>query len=228
MLKLYLAKILDLIFPPICLVCRDKLKDAALHNSRVICDICFKKIERNLEPYSIKSRSYFTKAESPYLYEGVMRECVHLLKYRSKLQIMDVFKELLAQMTADMNSRIIADIIIPVPLHKTRLRQRGFNQAELLACLIEQNNTYKIQTRILKRVKPTAPQSDLSPSERISNVKGAFVVSCADIIRDKDILLVDDVFTTGATTNECARVLMEAGAKSVNVWTLARTRGKYR
>lgn len=148
---------------------------------------------------------------------------------------MYIFKEVMAQRSISLNPCFKKDVIIPVPLHKARLRQRGFNQAELLSGLIvgpDHTNsstplTMKIHTGILKRVKPTRPQTELDRHKRIDNIKGAFRVILPEAIEDKEILLIDDVFTTGSTANECARVLMEAGARKVDVFTLARTRGTY-
>lgn len=215
---------------------------------RPICSDCVKKVEPNLPPYCTKcgvslpgrydatiicsacsdAKYYFNSAQSPYIYEEVMKECIHILKYRKMLQVMYIFKEVMAQRSISLNPCFKKDIIIPVPLHKARLRQRGFNQAELLSGLIgELSGSVRVHTGILKRVKPTLPQSELDRHKRMDNIKGAFRVILPEAIKDKEVLLIDDVFTTGSTANECARVLIEAGARKVDVFTLARTRGTY-
>lgn len=243
MLKSFIYEALNLIFPRFCLVCKSKLKDKDSHDLPM-CSTCIRKIEPNLPPYCMKcgrslpgrydaniicapcnnSHYYFSSARSPYIYEGVMGECIQSLKYRAMLQIMGLFERLLLKSLANSSLCTAKDIITPVPLHKTRLRERGFNQAELLASLIKQINHIKIHTGLLKRIKPTRPQTKLTRPQRTDNIKGAFEVILPSAVKEKDILLIDDVFTTGSTANECARVLIEAGAKRVDVWTLARTR----
>jgi ComF family protein len=113
------------------------------------------------------------------------------------------------------------DVVIPVPLHKQRLKERGFNQSLLLAREVARVFGLEVDYRSLKRIRPTRPQVDLKPDERKKNVKGAFDVKSPERVRGRRVLLVDDVFTTGATVSECARVLKKAGAE-VYVLTLAR------
>lgn len=115
------------------------------------------------------------------------------------------------------------DVIVPVPLHRSRLQSRGFNQAVLLGKLFSSRLSIPMLAGGLIRIRPTRPQIDLSAEERRNNVKGAFAASGSDGIMDKRILLLDDVMTTGSTVDECARVLKNAGAVSVTVVTIART-----
>jgi ComF family protein len=114
------------------------------------------------------------------------------------------------------------DVVIPVPLHPRRLRQRGFNQALLLAYGMSTRNGIALDPNNLIRVRPTRPQVELSGQERVKNVAGAFAVRHPDMVANKHVLLIDDVYTTGATMNECAGVLKNAGAEQVTVCTLAR------
>jgi ComF family protein len=112
------------------------------------------------------------------------------------------------------------DVIVPVPLHKIRLDERGYNQSELLA----RELSYRLNifmSKALRRVRNTTTQTALHKEERIENVKGAFKVTYKDTIVGKNVLLVDDVLTTGATLDECAKVLKENGAKDVYVATIA-------
>ncbi len=109
------------------------------------------------------------------------------------------------------------DLVVPVPLGRRRLRQRGFNQSALLARF-----AFGKYTEVLERVRETRPQSELSEKERFRNIKNAFKVKAGKNLADKRILLVDDVLTTGATAEECARVLRAAGAREVTVAVLAR------
>jgi ComF family protein len=114
------------------------------------------------------------------------------------------------------------DVLVPVPLHRNRLRERGFNQALLLSRACKGLSSKNFRPRALKRVRSTAPQIHLTPTERRKNVSGAFQVSRPGEITGKEIMLIDDVYTTGATVNECARALKKAGAGRVSVFTLAR------
>jgi ComF family protein len=113
-------------------------------------------------------------------------------------------------------------LIIPIPLYSAKLRQRGFNQARLLADILAKDFKVPLLTRGLSRIKFTTSQTNLSKYERLNNVKNAFAVKEASFIRKKIILLVDDVFTTGATVSECAKMLLKAGANKVEILSLAR------
>jgi len=113
-------------------------------------------------------------------------------------------------------------LIVPVPLHKSRERARGFNQAFELSKPLANMAQIPVLANLLSRVRPTKIQAGLSRRERRMNVAGAFVLSRSKTIEDKTVLLVDDVFTTGATLNECAKILRRNGARRVNVLTLAR------
>jgi ComF family protein len=113
------------------------------------------------------------------------------------------------------------DLLVPVPLHAGRLRERGFNQSLLLAAEISTTTGIPCEKRLLLKVKSTVPQIHLSGSQREKEIKGAFRVSCEDRIQRKTVLLIDDVFTTGATVNECSKVLLASGAQRVDVLTLA-------
>ena len=113
------------------------------------------------------------------------------------------------------------DIVVPVPLHRKRLRERGFNQAFLLARELSRHIGVPCEKKMLKKEKPTVPQVLLSGPDREKGVRGAFRIREEDQVAGRSILLVDDVYTTGATVNECSRVLMAGGAKRVEVFTLA-------
>jgi ComF family protein len=155
---------------------------------------------------------------------------IHCFKYKGKIQLARPLGELLLTAFTRFWDIDSIDIILPVPLHASRLRQRGFNQAGLLL-----RNWYEISDRrfcnlshiqiadgILIRTTATAPQSALGRAQRSRNIKNAFGLDGQEKIRGKKILLVDDVYTTGATVNECGRLLLNSGARGVDVLTLAR------
>jgi ComF family protein len=115
------------------------------------------------------------------------------------------------------------DLIIPVPLHPKRLRWRGFNQSLLLARRVSHMYQVPIDPFLLYRNRETPPQTQLTEDERRKNVRGAFAIASGEALKEKNVLLVDDVYTSGATVNECCRVLVRGGAREVYVLTLART-----
>ena len=132
--------------------------------------------------------------------------------------------KLLAQLAATHFPFVEAqyDVIIPVPLHLDRLRWRGFNQSLLLARSIGRTHQMRVDPFLLERSRPTVPQTQLKVSERRENVKGAFTVTIPERIQERQVLIVDDVYTSGATVAECTKALMRAGAQAVDVFTLAR------
>jgi len=114
------------------------------------------------------------------------------------------------------------DLIIPIPLHRSKMRERGFNQAELLAKNMAKSINAPVCVNALKKTKATISQAGLSKTKRFTNLRGTFKITDSDVIYGKDILLVDDVCTTGSTINEAAKVLLKSGAKSVKALVLAK------
>lgn len=161
----------------------------------------------------------FDQALSAGHFEGPLREAIHQFKYRPCRSLGAPLGRWLADCIIPPNG---IDLIIPVPLHRSRLRQRGFNQSLLLAYALSSRFGIPLCYDNLIRTRPTKPQVELSGAERIRNVAGAFELSDRADVHGRSVLLVDDVFTTGATMNECARVLREAEAAHVSVLTVAR------
>ena len=174
-----------------------------------------------------ESPKKFRIARAPMVYEKIFTEVIHSYKYKGKIQLARPLAELLLTAFRHFWGRDSIDVIIPVPLHLKRFRKRGFNQAYLLLQKWQSManfdiNAFQVERDILVRTSPTAPQTGLGRKERAANIKDAFdLVDEAKII-DKRVLLVDDVYTTGATVNECARLLTARGAKYVDVLSLAR------
>lgn len=113
------------------------------------------------------------------------------------------------------------DIIIPVPIHSSKMKKRGFNQADIIGRFISEKYNIEYSDTVIERIKKTIPQSRLQPKEKIYNIKDAFAIKNTDIIQDKRIMIVDDIFTTGTTINECSKLLISSGAKSVVFFTFA-------
>ncbi len=182
----------------------------------------------------LKGDFLFNKARSVAHYNECIRDMIFRFKYHGKLQLARSFEILLFSLFIKSwvlsPESEIPDFIIPVPLHMKKLRKREFNQSILLIKhwrtfldLFNLNNIRcDLKQKILVRSKWTDSQTGLGKAKRLENIKGAFQVTSPEMIRGKHILLVDDVFTTGATLNECARVLLKNNAKTVDVITLAR------
>lgn len=169
-------------------------------------------------------RSYVTSARALGHYEGTLQELIHRWKYEEKVHLTGLFGDWMARGLNHYWPPGLFDFLIPVPLHIHRLRNRGFNQAVLLAKELSRRTGLPYRSRILRKIRPTIPQVNLGRVERKRGVRGAFhITQEKEELGGKTILLVDDVYTTGATVNECAKLLLAEGAKRVDVLTLAHT-----
>ncbi len=167
----------------------------------------------------LQQKLFFDWGRAAVLYEGIFAEAIQRFKYQGDIHLAHP----LGWFWNKINLETLSfEAIIPVPLHPARLRERGFNQALLLGKILGKIHNKRVLAKGLRRIKNTVPQVQLDHSERAKNVRGAFAVKDQQEIMDKSVLLVDDVFTTGATVNECARILKKSGAKEVLVLTLAR------
>jgi ComF family protein len=162
----------------------------------------------------------YERAWTLFPYLPPLQDAICSFKYRGKVTLA---KPLASLMISALPREIDADLILPVPLHPTRLRAREFNQSLLLADQLARHLSRPVSTIHLVRVQPTDPQTMLSRHERLRNLRQAFAVRKPDSVVGRRLLLVDDVFTTGTTLNECAKALLNAGAESVCALTLART-----
>ena len=172
----------------------------------------------------------FGIARAPLVYDRIITEVIHCFKYRGKIQLAKPLGELLLTAFMFFWDKDSIDIILPVPLHSGRFRRRGFNQADLLIRNWPEMavrrfcdfSPIRIERDVLIRKFPTAPQTALGRAQRAVNIKNAFDLNREEAIVDKRVLLIDDVYTTGATVNECGRLLLSRGAHQVDVLTLAR------
>lgn len=166
----------------------------------------------------------FSYARSAVAAKGVALEIIHRYKYRHALWLEPLLAELLGAVAAPVLLLEHWDMIVPVPLHPLKLAEREFNQAEVLAGQLGARVGVPAVNHCLKRVKETGTQTNLTRAQRAENVRGAFAFNprASELVVGKRIIVVDDVFTTGATTNACAKILRRNGAEAVCVWTLAR------
>jgi ComF family protein len=153
------------------------------------------------------------------IYEGVLKEVIHLLKFNGVKRLSKPISNMLSDLPIPN-----ADGIIPVPLHRNRLKLREFNQTAVVGNHLSKKLKIPIMLDVLRKIKDTRPQTELSGVERLKNIKNAYTASSN--IKGLDLLLLDDVITTGATIRECSKTLIKAGAKSVTVVALARSMPK--
>lgn len=225
------------VLPPTCLACR---KPAGASGG--LCPQCWQGagfIERPycerlgtpftydsggplISPSAFSDPPAFDRARAAMRFSDVARDLVHLLKYGDRLDLVKPFASWMSRAGDELLRD--ADALIPVPLHWTRLFQRRFNQSAELARAISRQRSVPVIDNVLTRIRATPPQVGLARDERAKNMHGAFSVekSLRGEIKGKRIVLVDDVLTTGATANACARILRRAGASRVDVLTLAR------
>ncbi len=177
----------------------------------------------------------FVRAVSAGVYEGTMRHAIHALKYERMAPLANHLGARLAAAIEQLaTGSPKAMLVVPVPLFRGRMKDRGFNQARMLAtvalkALSESRPEWRLELagEVLVRQRSTQSQAGLSPRQRRQNLRGAFFVSAPETIRGRHVLLIDDIYTTGATARACSRVLVEAGAASVSVATLARAQRRY-
>lgn len=243
MRKLF-AAFLQVLFPTPCLVCQVPLEFPA---NAMICGRCWGRVRPPKEPlcprcgcpfpspYALahspnhlcgtcrgrKTHFSLARAASIYEEEGVMRKVILAFKYGRKVMLGRPLGEFMAQAAYGRIDVAAYDCLVPVPLHPERERERGFNQSSILAEALSRRFGTPVEGKALVRAQPTGPQEG-DRKTRETNVRGAFQVLRPERVKDKRVLLIDDVYTTGATVNECASVLMKAGAREVAVYTLAR------
>jgi competence protein ComFC len=165
---------------------------------------------------------HFTYARSVVAARGIVLDVIHRYKYHKALWFERFLVELLLTAATPAISSGAWNVIVPVPLHVSREREREFNQAKNLAYQLGKATGLPVNARALMRTQATQTQTHLSRQERAENVRNAFSARTGEVVRGARVVLVDDVLTTGATTNACARTLRKAGAEEVCVWTVAR------
>lgn len=213
MLKL----VLDLLYPPVCGIC-GKI------DQKELCPKCAIKL-RNLEKARLYAypHTHFEKHFYLFPYEGIIREKLIQYKFQGKSYLSTFFAKILQN--HEKMSRLLEkyDIIIPVPMYSKKEKLRGYNQTALIAKEIAkayQNLIY--DGKSLQKIKDTKMQSSLNKKQRKNNIKNAYNVINQQKIKDKKIVLLDDIYTTGATANECSKMLKQEGAKEILVVTIAK------
>lgn len=231
-----LTAVADLLLPPVCIACR---KGSSAHG--LLCGDCWTKIDfiapplcerlglplpydtgsPSLSAAAIADPPVYDRARAAARYSSTMRELIQSFKYGDRHEGVPLFGRWLASAGAELLAD--ADVILPIPLYRSRLWSRRFNQSAMLAQAVGRLTGVPVDCFLLARVKRTHAQVGLTAAQRRKNVAGAFRVTAAKgALRGKHIVVVDDVITTGATAEACARVLKRAGAARVDILALAR------
>lgn len=242
-LKELLNDVCDIIFPPQCLACAELIKQPV---KQIFCSGCLEKIKFITDRFCpicgvpfwaspagchicgncLADKPYYSQARAVAGFETVIMDVIHKFKYGRNISTGYALGSFMADFSFPDFDLSEYSLLIPVPLHIKRLRERGFNQSLLLANQIGKKHKLPVDFSLLKRCKFTLTQTGLDKAEREINIKGAFAVADKEKIKGKKIILIDDVYTTGATINECARVLLKAGAQKTAVLTLSRVTQK--
>ena len=232
-----LSHLLNFLFPPQCLIC-----SAGVAATGTLCLDCWQQVQFIAEPYCeccglpfdyalgkgalcgecLRERPLYGRARAVFRYNEHSKALVLKLKYADQLHLAAVYGTWLGNFGKELVA--VSDVIIPVPLHYWRFIGRRYNQAALLAGALKKHSGLPVLPDGLRRTRATQPQPGLTRKQRQDNVKGAFAVHPrhSAAIKGKNILLIDDVMTTSATINQCAKALLKAGAIQVNVLTLAK------
>jgi competence protein ComFC len=233
-IRLLLNGVLDFLYPPIdCVCCGKHLEKRAIHgickhccdNLPFIheprCEICSRPINEEAEvcmECKYHSHSY-DQALAVFEYSVVIKDMIHRFKYGGEYSLSRTLGYFLSEQLKLSGWQV--DLMVPVPLHKNRQKSRGFNQSALLGDYLSQRNSISCKEDVIIRSVDTQSQTGFNRVKRAENLKEAFTVAKPQAVKDKNILLVDDVHTTGATVDSCSRALRQAGAKKIYVLTIA-------
>lgn len=211
-----LENIKELLFPKVCGIC-GKIAPTP------ICLYCRRKIELLIESNIVNVHNkYFEKQAYMFNYNGIIREKLINYKFNEQAYLNETFADIIIK-----NEKICRfiknyDIIIPVPIHRKRYKERGYNQTELIAVRVAKNLGILVAKDVLLKEINNKPQSELTKNEREQNAKNVYRIQNEQKIRNKAILIMDDIYTTGNTVNECSKMLKQAGASEIAVLTIAK------
>lgn len=238
-LKFYLDIFLKTLYPNKCLCCNRNIIEEGFclncFNKRLqiikkpYCSICSEEIVLHVKnstdicPNCISKEYYFDKALSVFKYNDSIAQVIHNFKFNEQFFLAKYLSIFLLEKIKEFDEKI--DYIIPIPIHLSKLRIRGYNQTVLLAKEFEKNGYKNILYRGMIKIKKTVAQSNLNFAERNKNLKTVFKINVeySECLKNKNILILDDIFTTGTTVNECAKVLKKNSANKVFVLSLAKT-----
>lgn len=212
----FINSALDYFFPPICGMCGEI-------NENYICNNCYENIKKIkkcvINEYNNRN---FSKHLYIFKYEGIIRNKIIEYKFEDKGYLYKMFAKIILSDKKTCNFIKKYDVIIPVPISKKRKKKRGYNQSELVANELAQKLNQDIWTDIIIKKKDNKPQSELNKLERIKNVEDIYEINKPIEVKNKKVLLLDDIYTTGSTVNEIARKLKQNQTQKIGVITLAK------
>ncbi|MCC7429694.1 ComF family protein [bacterium] len=215
--QFFLSSLIDFCFPNFCVFCGIKT-----FNHFPVCNPCSTKIKPQSKLITENPNGFISKTWIPFEFTEEVSTLIHLLKYSEVTSVPKFFITFFPEELVSLLKNEDFDVLLPVPLHAVKQRERSYNQSELIADQLSHLINVKIATKILKRKRYTETQTKLDKKQREQNVKNVFEVSDKTLSLNK-ILLVDDVCTTGSTTNECAKTLLETKiCKEVQLFALAK------
>ena len=210
--------LLDLIYPPVCGIC-DKINKKNLCKK---CELKIKKYEINkIEDYRNDNLKYFDYQIKVFRYENIIREKIIDYKFNEKAYLYKTFEKMILKTKKTYSFLKKYDIILYVPMFKKHKLIRGYNQSELIAQRLSNVLGIKLEKNNLVKIIETKKQSTLTKNQREKNVKNAFKLKNPEKIKDKKVILFDDIYTTGSTVNECSKILKKAGATEIAILTIA-------
>lgn len=213
--------ILNLIYPPRCIFC-----DSILYfmDNIEVCNKCFNKLplkNENKICYRKFCNMDFDSITCLFNYGGIVKEALHRYKYEEKSFYYRAWANLIVYFTKKMTKFDEFDIILSVPLHKDKLKKRGYNQSALISKKLSKLIKIPEKSNVFKRIKDTESQMSLDRAKREKNIKNAFKITDRLVIENSKIILIDDILTTASTIKECSRILKKSGAKKIHVIVLA-------
>lgn len=222
--------ILDALFPPLCIHCAAHLRDSSTLCARCLslirahetmfCPSCLRRLPENKK--GCHKNAHYLLAPLGNYDDAALRALIHALKYKGAKEASYTLSALLARYVSQLQLDADDYLVIPIPLSHKRMRERGFNQAELIAGDIASRYHLEMRSDILCKIKHTPTQTGLSKKERKTNLLGCFELRDKKGVHGRSVILVDDVFTSGATMDEAARTLKEAGVKKIIALVLAK------
>ena len=215
---MFFKKLISIVYPNRCVICRKKIGE----NASYTCEICSNIIEYNLknEAYGYVLKDFSDLLISPFLYDGIIRKKILEFKFNNKAYLGKFFGFWIAREIK--KKKLYFDYIVPVPMYYKRKLERGYNQSELVANELAQKLNQDIWTDIIIKKKDNKPQSELNKLERIKNVEDIYEINKPIEVKNKKVLLLDDIYTTGSTVNEIARKLKQNQTQEIGVITLAK------
>lgn len=241
-IKIRKEDFLHLLFPPRCPLCDEvlfhslfaqgelvcqKCKDKPEYVKEPVCSRCGKPLEDEREEYCYdcgRKTCEFVQGKALWVYKGIVKDSLYRFKYHNRQEYAEYYSLELIRVYGEWLRRCDIQAVVPIPLSQRRLRQRGFNQAELIARKIGEKMNLPVRCNLLLRIRDTKAQKELNDAERKNNLKRAFKTRTNKVQLDH-ILLIDDIYTTGSTMNEAAKELKQAGAEKIYCLSVSIGRG---